>query len=526
MKKRAAALAIAVIACAILAAGPLAAAGQAARPAGAEDIKAAVSSIVGRFPAETAAAQATPSAPRSSGSGPAAIAETCARVLPPGAGDDSEGPVRRERPGRLCHPGRARRPSACSSSGACSTPSPRVRTRQVAAFFITQVQLAGKAEAVKPLARYLVGRGRWPDRPRPPSRRSAAPRPPGRSSKALDAAPPPARLSIVDALGALRSREAVKKLLVLAESADEGLRRAARFALANIGDPAAGAVLSKVRVTLVPAERAEAPALYLLYARRLAESGKTAEGLAAARSILASHGGPEESQVASEALALIVSILKDKAVPDLLARRRQPGPRGPRARPWSLARDARGERGDRPLDREGRGFGARTSGPRSSRCSAGAATQTALPFVRESLREPRRGRPPGRHPRRGPPRRRGRRCPTSSGSSAPPAKTRPQALKTALLGFDGRQVVPEAVRLLDSTPHPGKAVLIDILGEKGARGEIERVFALAADADPATRAAALGALAKIGRRRRPPPPRRPAREGHRRATTSSGCRRP
>ena len=36
-----------------------------------------------------------------------------------------------------------------------------------------------------------------------------------------------------------------------------------------------------------------------------------------------------------------------------------------------------------------------------------------------------------------------------------------------------------------------------ILGEKGARSEIDRVFALAADPEPATRAAALGALSKL-----------------------------
>ena len=57
MKKRAAVLALAVITCAILAAGPLAAAEQVARPAAGEDLKAAVSSFVGRFPAESPAAK-------------------------------------------------------------------------------------------------------------------------------------------------------------------------------------------------------------------------------------------------------------------------------------------------------------------------------------------------------------------------------------------------------------------------------------------------------------------------------------
>ncbi|MDP2955456.1 MAG: HEAT repeat domain-containing protein, partial [Longimicrobiales bacterium] len=71
------------------------------------------------------------------------------------------------------------------------------------------------------------------------------------------------------------------------------------------------------------------------------------------------------------------------------------------------------------------------------------------------------------------------------------------ALRAALLGYRATLVVPECVRILDSTPLPGKAVLIDVLGEKGAREEIDRVFVLAQDPEPAVRSAAVGALAKL-----------------------------
>ncbi len=99
-------------------------------------------------------------------------------------------------------------------------------------------------------------------------RQGASERPPDRSSSRS---------------GRLRSREAVKKILPFADSADEGLRQAALFALANIGDPAAAPVLSRSRVASSFRERSQAPSLYLLYARRLIESGRTAEGLEAAR---------------------------------------------------------------------------------------------------------------------------------------------------------------------------------------------------------------------------------------------------
>jgi HEAT repeat protein len=492
MKKKAAALAIAVIACAILSAGPLAAAGQVARPAGAQDLKAAVSSIVGRFPAETAAARDALCAELVR-LGPAAIAEACGRVLRPGAGDDSK--ARFAVNGLAVYVTRtgaeAERLLFVKSLLGAVAKSP---DKDVAAFFITQVQLAGRAEAVKSLARYLSD-GTLAGPAAAALQTIGGPEAAKALVKALDTAPPASRIAVVDALGEMRSREALKKLLVLAETANEGLRRAARSALANIGDPAGGAVLSKVRVASSRAERAEAPTLFLLYAHRLAEAGKTSEGLAAARSILASHDGPEESQVASEALALIVSILKDKAVPDLLLAADSPI-RAVRGSALELGA-ALGASDATALWIDKAAASAPEARAAIIEMLGRRGDKTALPFIRESLQSrdqavrlaaiPAAARLGGEAI-----------APDIFGLVGAAGEGEAQALKTALLGFDGRQVVPEAVRLLGSTPHPGKAVLIDILGEKGARGEIEPVFALAADADPATRAAALGALAKIG----------------------------
>ncbi|MCJ7484687.1 MAG: DUF1080 domain-containing protein, partial [Candidatus Aminicenantes bacterium] len=71
------------------------------------------------------------------------------------------------------------------------------------------------------------------------------------------------------------------------------------------------------------------------------------------------------------------------------------------------------------------------------------------------------------------------------------------ALKTVLLGYRAGLVVPECARIIGSSPLPGKAVLIAVLGEKGAREEIDRVFTLADDPEPAIRSAAIGALANL-----------------------------
>ncbi|HMA54752.1 MAG TPA: HEAT repeat domain-containing protein, partial [Acidobacteriota bacterium] len=486
MKKRIAALVLAVAACALLAAG------QSASPAGAEALKARVSSLVDRFPAETPAAKDALCADLVK-LGPAALAETCARVLPPGSGDDSKA--------RFAVNGLA---VYVTRAGAGTERLLFTRTllaalaakpdKQVASFLMSQIQLTGKTEAVKPLAGYLKD-----DALAGPAAAAlqaiGGPEAARGLLKGLDTAPQGARVSIVDALGGMRSRESVKKLLALAESNDEGLRRAARSALANIGDPSAGPALSRIRVATSQGERAQAPGLYLLFARRLAESGHTADALAAARSILDSHNGPGDSHVASDALALLVSILKDKAVPDLLAAADSPVLALRCASLEMAATVGKDDVTARWVEK------ARVSGPE---VRAGIVTmlgrrgdKTALPYVRESLRSSdgivRLAAIPAAVKLGGDVALPDLFALTGSGDERTIA-----AIKTSLLGFDGRQVVPEAVRLLDGTSPPGKAALIDVIGEKGAKPEIERIFALASDPEPGTRAASLGALAKLG----------------------------
>ena len=503
MNKRIALVVLAVIAGALLAAGPLAASGQDVSAAGSKGLKARVSSIIDRYPAENSAARDALCADLIK-LGPTALAETCARILPPGAGDDSKA--------RFAVNGLA---VYVTRAGAESERLLFTRTllaalaakpdKQVASFLMTQIQLAAKTEAVKPLAGFLrddVLAG-------PAAAALQAIGGPEASRallKGLDSAPQGARISIVDALGGMRSREAVKKLLPLAESGDEGLRRSARFALANIGDPAAGPVLSKVLVTASQNERAEAPGLYLLFARRLAESGQDAGALDAARKVLAAYSRPEDSQVGTEALTLLVSILGEKAFPDLV--RAVDGPsRALRAAALDLAANgtvlgSAEDQGPKGIDRVViRPVGpwlekAKAASPeiRAAIIDAFRGDGLAQLYIRQWLQDPdkvvRLAAIRAQFPSAG-----------QAQYLLPLLGTADEeeaaALKAALLRYRADEVVPEAARLLYSIPHPGKGVLIDLIGEKGARSEFGRVFELANDPEPATRAAAVGALAKL-----------------------------
>lgn len=491
MKKRAAPFARAAAALVLAALWPLPTAGQAVPP-GVVDLPARVSSLLERFPADTAEARNALCA-ELLGLGPAGLAETLARVEPPGGANDAE--ARFAANGLAVYATRAGAESErLLVVRALLAALARSTDKDVAAFFISQVQLAGKGESVKPLARYLTDEVLA-------GPAAAALRTIGGTEaamalvKALGPAPLPAKVSIAGALGAMRSREAVKKLVPLARHSDARLRRASRSALANIGDPSAMGSLSCVLVTAPHEERAQAPHDLLLFVRRLIEGGRKTEGLSAARALLASYRRPGESSIAAEALALIAAHLGQDALPDLLeaAASADAALRGAALEigggiPWDEARLARWTAkasASRPVVRAGiiEMLGRR-------------GDPAVLPFVRQSLGDK------DKEVRLSAIRaaaRLGRETVLADlfGLLGSADAEEAEALKAEFLRARAESVVPPAAGLIDATPHPGKGVLIDILGEKGARKEMDRVFDLATDAEPATRAAAMAALAKL-----------------------------
>src|SRR5512135_699371 len=80
---------VAVAVLGLIASLPCPVSGQSPSPSGAAGVKARVSSLIERFPADNGAARDALCADLVK-LGPAGLAETFARVLPPGAGDDAK----------------------------------------------------------------------------------------------------------------------------------------------------------------------------------------------------------------------------------------------------------------------------------------------------------------------------------------------------------------------------------------------------------------------------------------------------
>ena len=455
------------------------------------DLAGRVASLVEAFPADKPAARDALCA-EILALGPQAVAAVFGRVQAPGQGDDSK--ARFAANGLVVHAGRsAGAKDRALVLGALADALARTREPTVGTFFLSQLQLLGGRESLRTIARYL------PDEALAAPSAAAlvaigGPEAARALLGALDKAPARARLSIVDGLGRLRSREAVKPLLALADGPEPATRQAALAALAASGDPAAGAVLSRSRVDAAHRDRAQAPALFMHYARRLVESGHEAEGLAAARAVLDGYRRPGESQHAAEALALIVSARKEQALPDLLAASQAP---------------------ERTLRGAALALASRIPGPAATarwveKASAAApepraeivamlgerGDAAALPFVRQSLRGEDKALRLAAAPA----------AARLGGEAVLPELferlTTADAeecavLKRVLLGYPAARVTPRALELVQAAPLPAKAVLIQVLGEKHAREASELIYALAEDAEPATREAALVALASL-----------------------------
>ena len=421
--------------------------------------------------------------------GPPGILEISRMLLPPGEGEDSQ--VRYALNGVAVHVSRSgaedeRQMFALALIQALDS----AQDSEVKAFLIQQLQLTAKSESVKPLSQFLEERRLC----EPATQALLAIRTPEAEKallKSLGKVPDENRVTVIKALGELGSRAAVKRIIKYAESGDESLRRVALYALADIGDPRAEKVLDKVNVMASAYERMKAPSLYLLYARRLAESGYKEPCLRICRRMIESYTAPQESHVQSAALSILVDILRENSFENLLEAVESPNKEF-RWRALELADTVKGEEATavwitkmESMPPEVRGEIIAMLGQRGDKTALSAILQNfkyekkvvrlaAIPAavklggieVLDDLMDVLR---------------------TNQSDEA-------REVKQALMGFSAGQVIPQAVRVLEDMPSTGRVALIEVLAEKQAKEQVDVVFAQARSEDENVRQAALAGL--------------------------------
>ena len=173
-------------------------------------------------------------------------------------------------------------------------------------FLISQLELIGKDDAVASLQPYLID-AQLADAA---SRALVKVNSPAAKAALLSALPKaqlPAKLSIIEALGMSRTKEAVAALNPLAESADEKQTKVTLFALALIADPSSEAVFNAAsKKASYLYENTDALSANLLYAQNLLKDGNTTLAVKIAQQL--SQTALAENQVHTRTAALKILI--------------------------------------------------------------------------------------------------------------------------------------------------------------------------------------------------------------------------
>lgn len=363
--------------------------------------------------------------------------------------------------------------------------------KEVRGFLIGQLQLIGGHESVKPLREYLSD-SRLCD---PAARALLAIGTPDAEEalrKALKKAERERLVTLVRALGEIRSRKSVKKLLPYIDSENDELRSVARFALANIGAPEAETALERVAVNSPEGERSRAVRMYLLYLRRRTEEGQGEECLSKLRALLTNYEPAVDSPVSGQALELILDIRGEEGLEELISALESPNPE---------------LRGQALL------LADRIPGVAASARWAEKLRALASPEIKSELIAMlgRRGDPSVlpvliMQLNSDDPRVRKAAIPAAAGLGGESVLNELLALlesadeqeigliKQACLGFTSERVVSEANRLLNVSAPPVQVALIEILAARRARRYSDKVFALVNSDVSEVRSAALKAL--------------------------------
>ncbi|MEI6234099.1 MAG: HEAT repeat domain-containing protein [Planctomycetota bacterium] len=306
------------------------------------------------------------------------------------------------------------------------------------------------------------------------------------------------RVTVINALGALRDTSAAADILKDASSADVDIRNAALRALAAIGDSAVAPAMAKAASVENWNDRNQALQSALALAQRLVELGKKSDAASVCRTLMKSQITPRESHLQCAALNILASAESEAAFDDLKAALKSESPEV-RATATALAASMLGApltlrwaaelKGADPkfavdvlgvLERreDASAFSAIADAAKHANATVRAAAfkaaaiggKTALPLLLTEL---------------------------SHVSTAENADER-AAARSALTRVKGDGVNAALAAALNGASVNLKKVIISALSERNAVAHVSDVLALTSDADSGIRADAFESVGKLG----------------------------
>ena len=157
------------------------------------------------------------------------------------------------------------------------------------------------------------------------------------------------RLTLIEALGDCRSKEAASAISAFANSDDKKLSKVSLYALARIADPASASLLAAAaEKSHWTYDETGATQAYLDYADQLNAEGNTAQAEQIADSVLQKANAENQVHTRTAALKILTGIQKEKSVPLLITAMKDPDPKY-RAAALKFAEGFRGDEPGRPL---------------------------------------------------------------------------------------------------------------------------------------------------------------------------------
>lgn len=425
--------------------------------------------------------------------GPGAVREICGMLKEPGKGDDAKARVALHglalyvvRPGAEAE----RR----TYEGALIEALEAESRPELEAFLIRQLQLVGGDRAVRPLAKLLAD-----DRLCEPATQALLRISTREAVAALRRALPSAKgrnlVTIVRALGRLRDKSSARAIIPHASSSDQALRRAAWYALANIGEASAAGILAKAAQSKGTYERVVGTESYLLLARRLAEGRGKRTCARICRELIRTRTAPRENNVVCAALGVLARALGAEATEDLVAaadhkdkRIREAALRFAEGLPGRTVTERWIARARSVAAPEARAAIVEMLGRRGDRSALGAVA-AALRDKDKTVRLA----AVSAVARFGPEDAVGPLAEMMKSDQADEVK----AVKSALSWLGGRSFSAAVAAGIAGASVPGRVALLELLAERRATDQVEAVLKAAADTDAGVRLAAIRALETV-----------------------------